>query len=257
MQEQSILSKMKYSDITGERNKYGLYELKYNDEVIATYPSVTTILATIEDPDVLEIQNNLSKEQWDFVSKRGCDRGTAMHLFFENYSKALKEGKDEEEALLYTQKNSLNELREQGIEEDFIKMGRDFFYNIFNESDYTKEVANPILMEGLLFSREYGYAGRVDLVYQDNEGNIVIGDYKTSSQSDVPDYKMKILKYKMQIAAYAMAFYEITKKMPDYGKIWMASSEGHQEFVVHKSELTIFFEAFKSALKKYNDKHKR
>ena len=248
---------MKYSDIKGERNKYGLYELTYNNEVIATYPSVTTILATIEDPDVKAIQENLSQEQWEFVTKRGCDRGTSMHLFFENYAKALLEGKDEDDALLETQKKSVDELREQGIEEQFITLGRNFFYNIFNDSAYTKEVAKPILMEGLLFSRKFKYAGRVDLVYEDNEGKIVIGDYKTSSQSDVPDYKMKILKYKMQIAAYAMAFFEITGRMPDYGKIWMATNEGHQEFVVHSSELTIFFEAFKSAIKRYDEKHKR
>lgn len=247
---------MKYSEIQGERNKYGIYELTYQGQKLAAYPSVTTILGTIEDPDVKKIQENLSPEKWEYVTKRGCSRGTAMHLFFENYTKALTEGMNSNEALLETQKKTPAELEKEGIEKDFLDQGRSFFYNIFNDSEYVHEVATPMIMEGLLFSNKYKYAGRVDLIYKDANGDIVIGDYKTSSQADVPDYKMKILKYKMQIAAYAMAFHELTGIMPKYGKIWMASKESHQEFVIHESELTIFFEAFKSAIKRYEDKHK-
>lgn len=248
---------MKYSEIKGERNNYGIYDIEYDGKVLASFPSVTTILGCIEDPDVKQIQENISPEKWEYVSRRGCERGTSMHLFFENYCKSILEGKSPDDALLYTQEHSINELGEQGIDPTFAAQGRNFFYNIFNDSEYTKEVAKPILMEGLLFSKQFKYAGRVDLVYEDNDGKLVIGDYKTSSQADVPDYKMKILKYKMQIAAYAFAYNELFKRMPDYGKIWMASPEGHQEFVVHSSELTIFFEAFKSAINLYNLKHNK
>lgn len=246
---------MKYSEIKGTRNKYGVYDIVYDGKTIASYPSVTTILSVIEDPDVNKIQESIPKEKWDFVCKRGASRGTSMHLFFENYEKAILEGYSPDDALLHTQRASLEELEKEGIHKDFIAQGRDMFYNIFNDSTFKEEVAKPILLEGLLFSSKKKYAGRADIIYEDNNGNIVIGDYKTSSQANVPENKMKILKYKMQIAAYANAFYEMTGKMPAYGKIWMSSPEGHQEFMVSQSEITIFFEAFKTAIARYKRKN--
>lgn len=247
---------MDYKDIEGTRGKYGIYEITYKGECIAKYPSVTTILGTIEDPDVKKIQEELDPQVWEYVTKRGCGRGTAMHAFFENYCNAILEGKNSDDALLTTQKLTVESLEKEDIDPKFVTQGRNMFYNIFLNSSYKEEVVKPILMEGLLFSNKCKFAGRVDIIYEDNEGKIVIGDYKTSSQADVPDNKMKILKYKMQIAAYAFAFEEMTGKKADYGKIWMASPDGHQEFVITSSELTIFFEAFRSTIAKYIKTHK-
>lgn len=239
--------------LKGERGKDGLYTIKldgYDKEV--KYPSVTTILSTLEDAEVAELKEKLDPEMWDYVSRRGADRGTAMHLYLENYAIALKKGLTKEQSLFFTQKKTPKDLAT--MDAKFFELGRSLFYNIFNDSDFQKEFVKPVMIEGLMVSPKYKYAGRTDIVYIDNEGKLVMGDYKTSTKT-IGDYQRKLVKYKLQCAAYANAFYELYGKMPDYGVIWVGTPDGCQKFIVHKNEMDVYLNSFLFLVDKYYKKY--
>lgn len=76
---------------------------------------------------------------------------------------------------------------------------RDYFVSAFEriceKLNITSE--NVIAVEQFLFEEEYEYAGQVDLVYEDGDGNVVVADLKTSSGC--------YSKHKLQGSAYAKA----------------------------------------------------
>jgi len=63
-----------------------------------------------------------------------------------------------------------------------------------------------LAVEKYLFNEEYGYAGQVDLVYEDDSGNVVVADLKSSSGC----YD----KHQIQGAAYGKAI-ELDDDLPD------------------------------------------
>lgn len=232
--------------LKGERNKDGLYEIQFGDKYVK-YPSVTTILSILEDTEVAAIKQNLKPEVWTYVSKRGSDRGLVMHAYLENYAIALKNGMSVDNALLYTQKKT--PLQFPKIEKKFFDLGRDFFYNIYH-SDFRNEFVMPVMIEGLMISPKYKYAGRTDIIYNDHNHELVIGDYKTSTTL-IDNYQRKLVKYKLQCAAYANAFYELYGKIASYGIIWVANPNGFQKFIVHKNELDVYLNSFLYLVDKY------
>ena len=225
--------------LKGNRNSEGFYEIEFGEKR-AKYPSVTTILSKLEDNEVAELKGNLSPEVWEYVSRRGADRGSVMHSYLENYAIALKQGKNPDDALEYTQRTTPTLFPD--VDKKFFELGRNFFYNIY-QSDFLTEFAKPVLIEGLMVSPKYKYAGRTDIIYYDNEGKLVVGDYKTSTKV-VTDYQRKLVKYKIQAAAYAQAYFELYKKKPDYAAIWIATPEGCQKYIVHANEMDVYLNCF-------------
>lgn len=71
----------------------------------------------------------------------------------------------------------------------------DAFERVCDKLGITQE--RVIAVEQYLFEEEYGYAGQVDLVYEDPDGDVVVADLKTSSGC--------YSKHKLQGAAYAKA----------------------------------------------------
>ena len=238
------------SVLTGKRGPDGLYEIKLKDKCVH-YPSVTTVLSLLEDKEVASIKENLEPEVWDYVSRRGADRGSVMHTYLENYAIALKKNIDSDNALLYTQKKTPTQFPK--IEPKFFNLGRDFFYNIYH-SPFIDEMIKPVLIEGLVVSPEHKYAGRVDIIYKDHNNKLVIGDYKTSTKP-IENYQRKLIKYKIQTAAYANAFYELYKVKPDYGVIWVAHPEGYQKFTVHENEMDVYLNCFLYLVTKYYNEY--
>lgn len=232
--------------LKGNRNSEGLYEIEFGNKKVK-YPSVTTILQLLEDQEVKELQSKMDPEMWDYVSRRGADRGSVMHMYLENYAIALKKGMTSDNALFYTQKKTPTQFPK--VEKKFFDLGRDFFYNIYH-STFCDEFAKPVLIEGLMVSPTHKYAGRTDIVYIDNNGKLVMGDYKTSSKV-IGDYQRKLVKYKIQCAAYANAFFELYGKKPDYGIIWVAHPEGYQRIIVHENEMDVYLNCFLYLVDKY------
>lgn len=232
--------------LKGERNSEGLYEITLGDKKVK-YPSVTTILSLLEDQEVKDLQAKLDPKMWEYVSRRGADRGSVMHMYLENYAIALKKGQDKDSALYYTQEKTPTQFTH--IDPKFFKLGREFFYNIYH-SDFIKEFTKPIMIEGLMVSPRYKYAGRTDIWYLDHNRKLVCGDYKTSTKT-VDEFQRKLIKYKIQCAAYANCFYEMYGKKADYGAIWIATPEGCQKFTVHANEMDVYLNCFLYLVDKY------
>lgn len=76
---------------------------------------------------------------------------------------------------------------------------RDHFVEVFDRITRKLGITpeSTIAVEQFVFDTEYEYAGQVDLVYEDPDGNIVVADLKTSSGC--------YSKHKIQGAAYAKA----------------------------------------------------
>jgi hypothetical protein len=100
-------------------------------------------------------------------------------------------------------RNALMERAEQDIE--FFKDGILRLWNKLGISPL-----NTISVEQFLFNEEYGYAGQVDLVYEDADGYIVVADLKSSSGC----YD----KHQIQGAAYAKSV-ELAEDIPEVEEV--------------------------------------
>lgn len=235
---------------TGERGPNGKYDITYGEHKFS-FPSVTTILAVLQDDYLKSLKEEIGEDELKIISQRAANRGSVMHLYLENFARALKVEKDIEKSLFYTQHKTATDVKNKFTEEEIAK-GLDFFYNIFN-SNFTNEFIEPVLIEGLMVSIKNKYAGRTDIIYKDNEKNLVLGDYKSSSAIILPG-SFKEVKYKLQLSAYINAFEELYNKQIAYGVIWVGHPQGCQKIKLSKDELLIYFHYFKNLISLYNAK---
>jgi CRISPR/Cas system-associated exonuclease Cas4 (RecB family) len=235
--------------VSGERGPGGVYELQYDGHTYK-FPSVTTIISKYKDPDIESLEDSIGDaDKWNEITKNATDRGSVMHMYLENYIRCFAKYESHDNALLYTQKKTPQQFVD--MHEPIFNKGRALFYNIYN-SDFMSEFKKPILIEGLLVSLEYEYAGKTDLIYYDSNDCIIVGDYKSSSKelniSSMP--ANKIIKYKLQLAAYIHAFEEMYKKNVKEGVVWVSSENKCQKIVLNKYEYPIYFNFFKELIKK-------
>jgi hypothetical protein len=87
-----------------------------------------------------------------------------------------------------------------------------------------------IAAEQFLFDEEYGYAGQVDLVYEDLKGNVVVADLKTSSGC----YE----KHKLQGAAYGHAVERALGVEVDRLEVWRIHPDSGQ-YAVHSHDASV------------------
>lgn len=228
-------------DIKGNRGDNGIYEIEYKNKTF-NFPSVTTILSKYKDPEVEALCQEMGIDAFSKVSSDAAERGSVMHLYLENYAKALMATNDKNRSLLYTQKKTPQALEFQKTDPKIFEKGRNLFYNIYH-SEFIDQFHKPLLIEGLMVSFKYQYAGRTDIVYVDKDMNIILGDYKTSSNILTP-HSNKVIKYKMQLAAYINAFEEMYGKSVKEGIVWVSNQTMHQKFVLSKYEYPIYLDYF-------------
>lgn len=236
--------------ISGERGPGGIYEIDYNGEKFH-FPSVTTILSRLKDPDVEDLRNKVGKESFDKISSNAAERGSVMHAYLENFARALMNTEDKEQSLLYTQKKTPNDKEFISTDSKIFEKGRNMFYNIFH-SEFIDEIHKPLMIEGLMVSFKYEYAGRTDIIYVDKDMKIILGDYKTSSKILFP-HSNKVVKYKLQLAAYINAFEEVYGKTIKEGVIWASTPETYQKFVLSKFEYPIYRDFFLELAKNFKN----
>jgi hypothetical protein len=196
-------------------------------------PSVTTILSIEPLKYLQDLEEKMGKERLGVLGERAAGRGTAMHRFLENYMICLKNGGNLDTCLLYTQKKTPNDLRDDGTPEDRISYGRDLFYNFIHENTFD-DIKKVLFTEKFLWSLENLFAGTADFGYESTQNKRVIADFKSASgirSSEV------VNKYKKQGAAYALSFEEIYRKPVDEVQVWISNPTGLQIEILAGEEL--------------------
>lgn len=209
-----------------------VYVYEGGDEPIFM-PSVTTILSFEPSQYLQDLEDKIGKEQLQRIGERAAGRGTAMHRFLENYMICLKNGGNGDTCLLYTQKKTPNDLREDGMEEDRIGYGRDLFYNFLHENTFD-DIKKVVFTEKFLWSLENLFAGTADFGYESILNKRIITDFKSASGIRGVDV---LNKYKKQGAAYALSFEELYKKPIDEVQVWISHPNGLQIEVLAGDEM--------------------
>lgn len=212
-------------------SKYGrAYLLRTDEGEIEFMPSVTTVLSLVPQAGLQELEQKIGKEKLAEISTRAANRGTAMHKFLENFVICMKKTGDHDKCLFYTQRKSTDELLGH-YDKPTVDKGRDFFYNIYYDQEMFPTVKSILMSEGFLYSEKVKFAGTADFMYIDQDGKVVMCDFK--SASGIREGEV-IHKYELQGSAYSLAFEELTGVQIDRMELWIANPDGVQKLVTHK-----------------------
>lgn len=222
-------------------------------------PGVTSVInEMVPDPEMEEWVRKVGQEQVDKILTAAGYRGTAMHLFIENFITTLSKTKDPSEALRVTQTKTPPELIKEGVPQDKIDIGRELFYK-FYYSDWSNAYIDLIAAELPIYSPTLFYRGKADVFYNERVFGPSITDFKTSS-GYIKKGSVKEIKYKIQLGGYANAVDEMYKKK---GLVIKRSSilcvntksESLQEVICEGKELEEYKEQFRNLAKEYHIKN--
>lgn len=213
------------------------------------YPSVTTILGSMTDSSGLDKwRKNIGEAEADKISKFSANRGTIMHQMIEYYLGSEKE--TQKERLREAQEKIITFVEAEGFTEDELEIGRKLFYSFYNNDLFSK-IGKVISIEETIYSHQMGgYAGRVDNIYENVLSHLLILDFKTSRKRKKKEW---IENYFMQIAAYFLAYWEMTGKKPDGGEIWIGvENDEPQVFELTWDDIQEYGKKFLSLVKEYH-----
>ena len=217
------------------------------------YPSVTTILGAMTDKSGIDKwRKRVGEEKADAISKFAANRGTVMHQLCEYFLGSDKE--TQRDRLMDAQIKIGPFVEENGFTEEETTVGRKLFFNFYNSKCFDR-INNVVSIEDTLFSPLMGgYAGRVDIIYENEKGHLVILDFKSSKKPKKEDW---IENYKMQIAAYSLAYWEMNKRKPKGGEIWISNeADGFpQVFEMSFDDITKYGKMFLNLVKQFHNKY--
>ena len=177
----------------------------YIDKAGAKFYSVTTMLSKTADKSFLEKwRKSIGNEEADKIVKQSTTFGTKLHGTLE--------------------KLLLNEKIDFILEED-----KELESRFTPIKDYLLENVSELLGSEIpLFSKQLKLAGTCDLVYKDNSGNIIIGDFKTSKKKKKLEW---CEDYCLQICCYAVMLNELYNISTDYGRLLFSYEDGSFEII--------------------------
>jgi hypothetical protein len=222
-------------------------------------PGVTSVIGDmVPDPEMEAWVLKVGQAEVDRIMTAAGYRGTAMHLFIENFITPLSKTKDPSEALKFTQTVTPAQLIKEGIPQYKIDEGRELFYK-FYYSDWSNAYNDLIAVELPVYSPTLFYRGKADVFFQDRVYGPVVTDFKTSS-GYIKKGSVKELKYKIQGGAYASAIEEMYKSKGLTIKrstilCVNTKTDTLQEVVVEGKELEHFKEEFKTLIKNWHIKY--
>lgn len=209
-----IINKYNYVDLTAETTKEGR---KYLLPDGSKLPSVTTILQILPKEYLKAWRDRVGDEEADRITDEACRIGTNMHDRLEGYVSNYLKG--------HPNTPPANEEEKLAL----VMAKRIISYGLCNLNEvYGIETA--LYYNGL-------YAGRTDLIGTYN-GIPSILDYKSTRRPKKLDW---IYPYKLQLAAYNLAHYDMFGEKMDQGVILMAvrppTTVPTQIFILDKSDM--------------------
>ena len=173
-------------------------------------PSVSQILSILPDPEWDEFIAKVGKDKADQIMTAAGNKGSAMHMFIENFITKYNQTKDISEALKYTQEESPKILTTDNIPKDKIEDGRNLFYK-FYYSDYPNRYSDMLAIEFGIYSPTLFYRGKLDILYRDKLFGPAITDFK-SINGKLKQGSIKEIKFFYQLGGYANAVDEMYKE---------------------------------------------
>ena len=217
-------------------------------------PSVTTILGEMTDKSGLERwRKRVGNEEADKISHNAANRGTFMHELNERYMYLLMNEKKDNGILKKTFEDVLAKPEMTEIEPENKENGKNLFMKFLNNGSFNRVEKLLYQEEAVWSGRGGGYAGTLDKAAK-IDGKLKIVDYKSSRK---PKPEKWIDNYKMQGAAYAVAYYDVYGEMPEAAEIWIANdvTDEPQIFEINQQEIKYWFEKFYELVKGYHKKY--
>ena len=214
-------------------------------------PSVTTILGEMTDKSGIERwKKRVGEEKANEISKNGCDRGTFMHELNERYQYLLVNEKDDSGILKKTFEDVLANPEMSKISPENKERGKNLFVKMLNYGLFNRVEKLELQEEAVWSGRGGGYAGRLDKAAR-IDGKLKIVDYKSSSK---PKREEWIENYKMQGAAYSVAYFDRYGEMPDGFEIWIANDihDKPQVFKGNQQDIRKYFKMFHDLVIEYH-----
>ena len=217
------------------------------------YPSVTTILGAMTDKSGIDAwRKRVGDKEADRISKFSANRGTIMHQFNEYFLGSTKP--TVRERLMEAQTLIGPFVEENGFTDEELTVGRKLFFNFYNNECFDR-IAKVVSIEDTLYSPVMGgYAGRVDIIYENDKAHLIVLDFKSSKK---PKKEEWIENYKMQIAAYSLAYWEMNGVKPQGGEIWISNEADAfpQIFEMTFEDITFYGKKFLSLVKAFHEKY--
>lgn len=162
-------------------------------------PSVSTVLNEMPEPEGItywkkKYDGTDGKKHWRTILQYKGNRGTLVHYNLLNEFA-------EDDMFSVDEENSTEELKLEG---DWSRYKDDLAYaeEAWEQVKRVRgiEEENVLNVECFVTNTGVGYAGQFDLLYVDDDSNVVLSDIKTSN-ADYAPYE----KHKLQLTAYAKA----------------------------------------------------
>ena len=223
-------------------------------------PSVTTVLQLLVNEKYERLRNEFGDKKWDKILKDAAERGNILHQMLETFIIEWEKDGDIETSLKKAQIFALEEERrgKEGYTEyqykKIVERGRNLFWNFYHNK-FWEEISEVLHNEIFLFTTfKGGWAGTADFIYFDQEKNLIVEDFKSSTS---PKDEEDILSYKLQISAYMFMCAEKYGSVPKMGKIKVSneSTDEIQVFKVHDYELKKYLGKFIELLDKFKKIH--
>lgn len=225
-----------------------------SNEGVNYLPSVTTVLGAMTDQSgILSWKKRVGENKAAEISKFSSNRGTIMHLMNENFFALHNTEFNNSQKIKLCLNKTYKDIKDKNYTRAEIEGGRKLFNQMYISGLFDK-VKKVILQEQVLYSLYHGgYAGQVDKVYLNFDDKIIITDYKSSSK---PKQDSWITGYKMQAAAYYVAFWERYKIKPHGCEIWISNDEDPvpQVFVLDENDVKSWYYEFCKLLIGYHKK---
>ena len=171
----------------------------YTDNEELYLPSVSTVLDEMPTPDGIKYwkkkyDGTNGKKHWRDILQYKGNRGTLVHY---NLLNEFEDG----DMFSVDEEDSTEELKLEGDWERYrqdLTYAQEAWEDIKRVRGISKE--NVLNVECFVTNTGVGYAGQFDLLYVDEDSNVVLSDIKTSN-ADYAPYE----KHKMQLTAYMKA----------------------------------------------------
>ena len=201
---------------------------------------------------IVKWRKRIGEAKADEITTNACDRGTFMHELNERYQYLLVNEKDDNGILKRTFKDVLDKPEMSEIAPENKEKGKNLFVKMLNAGLFNRVEKIEHQEEAVWSSRGGGYAGRLDKAAIIG-GKLKIVDYKSSTK---PKKEEWIENYKMQGAAYSVAYYDRYGEMPDGYEIWIANDlfDEPQVFKGDQHDIRQYFEKFYELVKGYHEK---